>query len=84
MTTCSSILAGKIPWTEGYGSQGHKELITTEQLSTHSLVSEFSSINLEESFFVWFSFYIFTYYSYFAKFLAFEINSTMCSRKDNF
>ena len=38
MATHSSILAWRIPWTEepggGWGG-GHKELDTTEQLSTH-------------------------------------------------
>ena len=35
-TTHSSILAWKIPWTEETGCpKGHKELNTTEQLSTH-------------------------------------------------
>ena len=39
MTTPSSILSGKIPWTEepgGLQSQGCKELHMTEQLSTHT------------------------------------------------
>ena len=38
METYSSILAWRIPWTEklaGYSPWGHKELGTTEQLSTH-------------------------------------------------
>ena len=35
MATLFSILAWKIPWT-GYSLQGHKELDTTEQLSTSS------------------------------------------------
>ena len=37
MATHSSILAGKIPWTEepdGLQSMGHKELGTSERLST--------------------------------------------------
>ena len=33
MATHSSILAWKIPWTEGCSPQGVKELDTTEQLS---------------------------------------------------
>ena len=44
MATHSSILAWKIPWTEGawwvgYSPWGHKELDTTEQLSMHALRS---------------------------------------------
>ena len=30
MATCSSVLAWKIPWIEGYSQQGHKELDTTK------------------------------------------------------
>ena len=40
MTTHSSVLAGKIPWAEepaSYSLWGHKELDTTELLSTHTL-----------------------------------------------
>ena len=33
MATHSSILAGKITWTEEYSLWGHKELDTTEQLN---------------------------------------------------
>ena len=39
MTTCSSILAWRIPWTEepgGLQSWGHKESDTTEQLSARA------------------------------------------------
>ena len=44
MTPHSSILAWKIPWTEGawwagYSPWGCKQLDTTEQLSTHVLRS---------------------------------------------
>ena len=42
MATHSSILAGKIPWTEepaGYSSRGHKELDTTELLSSSGSVT---------------------------------------------
>ena len=38
MATYSSVLAWRIPWTEEPGGlpyTGHKELDTTEQLSTH-------------------------------------------------
>ena len=39
MATCSSILAGKIPWTEEPGrlqSVGHEELDRTERLNMHT------------------------------------------------
>jgi len=36
MATPSSILAWKVPWTEGYSPWGHKELDTTEQMNTHT------------------------------------------------
>ena len=35
METHSSILAWKIPWTEGYSPQSHKELDTTEHTHMH-------------------------------------------------
>ena len=34
MATLSSVLAGRIPWTEeGHSPQGHSKLDTTEQLT---------------------------------------------------
>ena len=49
MTTHSSILAWRIPWTEepgGYSQWGHKELDTTEQLNTvqHSSMNVWLSL----------------------------------------
>ena len=41
MATHSSILAGRIPWTEepvGYSPWGHKESDTTEKLALHFIV----------------------------------------------
>ena len=41
MATHSSILAGRIPWTEepvGYSPWGHKESDTTEKLTLHFIV----------------------------------------------
>ena len=36
MANPSSILAWTVPWTEGYSPRGHKELDTTEQMSTNT------------------------------------------------
>ena len=44
MATHSSILAWEIPWTEepgGYSTQGCKESVTTERLSTRLPLKEF-------------------------------------------
>ena len=35
MATCSTNLAEKTPRTEGFVSQGHKEVAMTERLHTH-------------------------------------------------
>ena len=47
MATHSSILAWRVPWTEelvGYSPWDHKELDTTEQLSTALFKAVFSSV----------------------------------------
>ena len=50
MATQSTILAGRIPWTEEPGELhspwGHKELVTTEQLSTDNPLSTASFTNI--------------------------------------
>ena len=42
MAIHSSVLAWRIPWTEGYSPRGHKDSDMTEQLSTHSGHSMYS------------------------------------------
>ena len=41
----SSVFARRIPWTDGYSPQGHKELDTTGRLSTHSQRSRVAAAN---------------------------------------
>ena len=40
MATHSSVLAWKIPWTEGYSTRGHRESDTIERLHFHIYIYE--------------------------------------------